>query len=73
LEMIARRIFLAFMFDVMFIVSTAVDRAQSFEPERAATRRASQGAIPDAPDQKIQAQARQLASSRVSQTPATLQ
>src|SRR5262245_50823118 len=69
--MISRRIFLSITFAVMFLVSTAVCRAQSFEMERAATRRASQGGILDAPDQKIQAQARQLASSPVSQTPTT--
>jgi hypothetical protein len=62
--MIARRIYLAFTFAVMFIVSTAVARAQSGEPEQPAAQSASQGGgLLDVLEQIKQAQAQQFEGS----------
>ncbi len=61
--MIARRIYLAFMFTVMLIVSTAVARAQSGEPEQPATEAASQGGLLNVLEQIRQAQAQQFEGS----------
>ncbi len=62
--MIARRIFLAFTFAVMLIVSTAVARAQSSEPEQPATEAASQGGgLLDVIERIKRAQAQQFEGS----------
>ena len=61
--MIQRRIFLAITFAVTLIVSTAVARAQSGEPEQQTTQPASQGGILDVLGQIKQAQAQRLEGS----------
>ncbi len=69
--MIARKIFLAFTFAVMLIVSTAVARAQSGEPEQPATEAASQGGILDVLERIRQAQSQQFEGSwAITVTPA---
>ena len=63
--MIARRIFLAFIFAALLIVSTAVARTQSGKPEQQAMQPPSQGGLLDVLERIREAQAQQLEGSWV--------